>query len=72
MYNITGGTGISIDDNEGIYVAQLPTCNSTIIGSTMIVIDNNSAAAYRGAVTGGGIGWTHVFCVSPANAWVQN
>jgi hypothetical protein len=33
MYNITGGTDISIDDNQAIYVAQLPTCNSTITGS---------------------------------------
>jgi hypothetical protein len=72
MYNITGGTGINIDDNEGVYVAQLPTCSNTIIGSMMIVIDNNSAVAYRGGVTGGGNGWTRVFCRSPVNAWVQN
>jgi hypothetical protein len=38
----------------------------------MIVIDNNTAVAYRGAVTGGGNGWGRVFCRSPVNAWVQN
>jgi hypothetical protein len=72
MYNITGGSGINIDDNQGIFVSQLPACNSTIIGSMMTVIDNNTAVAYRGAVTSGGNGWGRVFCRSPVNAWVQN
>jgi hypothetical protein len=71
MYNITGGTGIKIDDTQPISVAQLPTCNSTIYGSMMYVYNNNSAVAYRGAVTTGGTGWGRVSCL-PANAWVQN
>ena len=70
-YNISGGTNLFIVDIQPIGVGALPTCNSTIQGSSMVVTDNNTAAAYRGAVTAGGALWSKVFC-PVTGAWVQD
>jgi hypothetical protein len=55
MYNITGGSGINIDDNQGIYVAQLPTYNNTIIGSMILrIVDLSSGAGIAGDANNSG------------------
>jgi hypothetical protein len=61
----------------GVLVANLPACNTTIggvlvyKGSIAYVTDQNTAAAYLGAVTGGGAaGWQEVQC--NGTAWVQH
>lgn len=73
LFDITGGTNITITEAQPVNINQLPMCISAIQGSTMTVDNNASAASYRGAVTDTGSGtlWGRVFC-PPTGAWVQN
>jgi hypothetical protein len=51
-------------------VASLPTCNAGYEGQRAYVTDQNTAVAYRGAVTGGGATRQGVLCSN--SAWIQN
>jgi hypothetical protein len=50
--------------------AGLPPCNAGRIGGHLFVVDNASAIAYNGAVTGGGSNRTPVYC-DGQGAWKQ-
>lgn len=52
-------------------VASLPTCNSGADGLRAFVTNNNTAAAWQGAVTTGGTNHTPVYCDGSASAWKQ-
>lgn len=51
-------------------VATLPTCNAGSEGARAYVSDQNTAVAYRGAVTGGGTTRQAVLCSNAA--WIQD
>lgn len=51
-------------------VASLPTCNAGNKGGLAVVTDQNTAAAYLGAVTGAGTTTQRVLC--NGTAWVQD
>ena len=51
-------------------VATLATCNSASEGMRAYVTDQNTAVAYRGAVTGGGTTRQAVLCSN--SAWIQD
>lgn len=51
-------------------VAQLPACTAGLDGARAFVVDQATAAAYRGAVTGSGAQHQAVLCASAA--WIQD
>lgn len=51
-------------------VASLPTCNAGYEGQRAYVTDQNTAVAYRGAVTGSGATRQAVLCSN--SAWIQD
>lgn len=65
--------GFSIVDNavaNNFTVSQLPTCNFQMQGAKYFVVDQNTAVAYKGAVTGGGATGQSVMC--NGSAWYQD
>ena len=82
--NVTTGWGVfqvDINDwnqfagpliNKPATVAALPTCSSSLDGARMYVTDQNTAVAYRGAVTGGGTTHQPVICNGATPAWIQD
>jgi hypothetical protein len=56
--------------NKPTTVSALPTCNAGLDGARMYVTDQNTAVAYRGAVTGGGS--THQAVLCSSSAWIQD
>jgi hypothetical protein len=76
-----GSANVATDPGSGIVlasglqskvltVATLPTCNAAAEGQRAYVSDQNTAVAYRGAVTGSGTTRQAVLCSN--SAWIQD
>lgn len=63
-------TSASILISVPTVVGSLPTCNAGSEGARAYVTDQNTAVAYRGAVTGGGTTRQAVLCSN--SAWIQD
>lgn len=78
ILQVSGGVGVAGALWAGTYinitptvVNSLPGCVAGIDGARSYVTNNNTAAAFQGAVTTGGAGRGPVYCDGNATAWKQ-